>query len=99
MTKRIYLDNAATTYPKPANVAAAVSDYITNVGCNINRGGYESAYEAEDVVFDTRSRLRELFCAPDEKNVIFTSGVNEPQHNNQGDSRGWRPRYRDLDGA
>lgn len=73
--KRVYFDNAATTFPKPEKVADAVYDYIRNVGSNINRGGYSSAYDAEDVVIETRSRLKKMFNAPDERNVIFTSGV------------------------
>lgn len=73
--RRIYFDNAATSFPKPAGVAEAVLDFMTKVGSNINRGGYSSAYEAEDTVFDTRSRIKQLFNAPDERNVIFTSNV------------------------
>ncbi|MCR5332325.1 MAG: aminotransferase class V-fold PLP-dependent enzyme [Lachnospiraceae bacterium] len=70
--RKVYFDNAATTFPKPKGVADAVYEYIENVGCNINRGSYEGAYAAADTVFDTRSRLKELFGAPDERNIIFT---------------------------
>lgn len=75
--KRVYFDNAATTYPKPSTVGRAVYDFITDIGCNINRGGYESAYEAEDVIADTRSRIRRLFGGSDERNVIFTMNVTQ----------------------
>ena len=37
----IYLDNGATSFPKPQEVADAVYEYMTKVGSNINRGGYE----------------------------------------------------------
>ncbi len=40
----IYLDNGATSYPKPDVVGDAVYDYIKNVGSNINRGGYAKVY-------------------------------------------------------
>lgn len=50
MMQRIYLDNAATSYPKPKEVARAVADYIDNIGCNVNRGGYAAAYSAAQVV-------------------------------------------------
>ena len=75
MRRRVYFDNAATTFPKPEGVADAVYNYIRNVGSNINRGGYSSAYEAQDIVMETRGRLKALFNAPDERNVIFTSGA------------------------
>ena len=76
MTKR-YLDNASTTYPKPQCVAEAVAHYITNVGCNVSRGGYETAYSAEEMVFETREWLAELFGASDCRCVAFTKNVTE----------------------
>ncbi len=76
MEKR-YLDNAATTFPKPPEVAEAVAAYITGLGCNINRGCYGSAYEAENMVFETREMLCRLYHGPDCKNVIFTKNVTE----------------------
>ena len=76
MTK-IYLDNAATSFPKPACVPEAVFDYMTRIGSNINRGGYETAYEAEELVYDTRLLLNRLFDGPDPKNVIFTKNITE----------------------
>lgn len=75
MKKRIYLDNAATSFPKPEGVVNAVTDFIVNVGSNINRGSYGSAYCAEDVVYDTRKRLCKMFGGPKAKNVVFTSGI------------------------
>lgn len=75
--KQIYLDNASTSFPKPTAVPKAVFDFMTNIGANINRGTYESAYSAEEVVFETREMLTELFNADDCKNVIFTKNVTE----------------------
>lgn len=72
-----YLDNAATTFPKPKEVADSVYQYMTEFGCNINRGCYASAYKVEEVVFDTRILLCELFDAQDAKNVVFTKNVTE----------------------
>ena len=43
--KKIYLDQASTTYPKPECVAKAVYEYMTGNGSNINRGCYENAYD------------------------------------------------------
>ena len=77
MMKKIYLDQASTTYPKPECVAQAVYEYMTGNGSNINRGCYENAYDTEEVVLETRELLCELFDGPDCKNVIFTKNVTE----------------------
>lgn len=74
---RIYLDNGATSFPKPEAVPAAVYEYMTEVGTNINRGGYQVAYDLEGLVFETRELLAELFGAPDCKNVVFTKNITE----------------------
>ena len=74
---RLYLDNAATTFPKPPAVARAVYDYILNSGANINRGCYETAYDVEEQVLETRELLCRLFHGPDCRNVIFTKNVTE----------------------
>lgn len=74
---KIYLDNAATTFPKPDCVSKAVFDYMTALGCNINRGCYSSAYEVEDVVFETRELLCRLFNGSSPKNVIFTANITQ----------------------
>ena len=75
--RKIYLDQASTTYPKPECVAKAVYEYMTGNGSNINRGCYENAYDTEEVVLETREYLSELFDGPDCKNVIFTKNVTE----------------------
>ena len=74
---RIYLDNGSTTFPKPKAVADAVYTYMTSVGSNINRGCYDSAYDVEELVFETRQMLAELFNGGDCKNVVFTKNVTE----------------------
>lgn len=75
--KKIYLDQASTTYPKPEYVAKAVYEYMTGNGCNINRGCYETAYDTEEVILETRELLCELFDGSDCKNVVFTKNVTE----------------------
>ena len=75
--KKIYLDQASTTYPKPECVAKAVYEYMTGNGCNINRGCYENAYDTEEVILETREMLCQLFDGPDCKNVVFTKNVTE----------------------
>lgn len=75
--KQIYLDNASTTFPKPREVADAVYQYMTGVGSNIGRGGYNSAYAAEEAVFVARQLLCDFFGGEDAKNVVFTKNVTE----------------------
>ena len=74
---KIYLDNASTTFPKPEAVARAVYQYMTAQGANINRGCYDSAYDVEELVFETRQMLCDLFHGGDCKNVVFTKNVTE----------------------
>ncbi len=75
--KKIYLDNASTSFPKPPQVADSVYHYMTQIGSNINRGCYNSAYTTEEIVFETRQLLTELFNGPDCKNVVFTKNITE----------------------
>ena len=75
--EKIYLDNASTTFPKPEVVAGAVYEYMTTQGANINRGCYDSAYDVEELVFETRQMLTDLFHGVDCKNVVFTKNVTE----------------------
>ena len=72
---RIYLDQASTSFPKAPGVAQAMMDYLTMNGVNVNRGCYSSAYSAEEVIYETRQLLAELFHFSRCKNVIFTSNV------------------------
>ena len=73
----LYLDNGATSFPKPAAVADAVYRYMTECGSNINRGGYSSAYDVEGLIFETRELLTEMFNGGDCKNVVFTENITE----------------------
>lgn len=71
----IYLDNAATSYPKPKEMLEQMTHFITEVGSNVNRGIYGNAYEAESIVFETRQKLCKLFDFPYEDHVVFTQSV------------------------
>ena len=75
--ERIYFDNASTSFPKAEGVAEAVYHYMKDCGCNINRGGYDEAYQAEEIVLRTRQQLTELFHGPDCRNVVFTRNITE----------------------
>ncbi len=73
--KRVYLDNGSTSYPKAPGVGQAVCDFIEHIGTNVNRGGYQEAYAAEDVIIETREKLCRLFNFDKLKNVIFTPSI------------------------
>lgn len=77
MNVLIYLDNAATTYPKPDSVIQAVSDYMKNCGASPGRGGYDSAMDASSIVFECRENLAALFHVPNPERIIFTKNSTE----------------------
>lgn len=72
----IYLDNAATTHPKPPGVAEAVVRAIETFG-NGGRGTHDDALSAARVVYETRVRLAALFGCPRPDHVAFTANVTE----------------------
>ncbi|MHC1747116.1 MAG: aminotransferase class V-fold PLP-dependent enzyme [Cellulosilyticaceae bacterium] len=75
--EKIYLDNASTSFPKPLGMVENMMNFMNTIGCNINRGGYQSAYTTAEIVFETRERLCALFHFPDSKNVVFTGSVTQ----------------------
>lgn len=73
----VYMDNGATSFPKAPGVAESMSDYILNVGTNVNRGAYSSSFKAENIIYETRELLCELFRFNKPENVIFTKNITE----------------------
>lgn len=71
----VYLDNAATSYPKAPGVASAMADYVEKVGATINRSSYASAQEAGLVTLSLRERLCHLFNHPDPTHAVLTPGA------------------------
>lgn len=72
--EQIYLDNAATSYPKPAQVAEQMAQYITQVGATINRSVYGRAQQAAEITLELRIRLAKLFGVQSATHVILTPG-------------------------
>lgn len=70
----IYLDNAATSFPKPPAVGARMREYVDEVGASVGRGSYEAAQQAELVTLRLRQRLCALFGFADPSHVILTPG-------------------------
>ncbi len=75
--KKVYLDNGATSFPKAPGVAESISNYILNIGTNVNRGFYNLSYQAENTVFETRELICKLFNFNKSENVIFTKNITE----------------------
>lgn len=77
--KRVYLDQAATSFPKGKGVVESMSEFMNQIGTNINRGGYEDAYETAGLVYETREQLCRFFdfmpIPSVVKNVIFTPNI------------------------
>lgn len=71
----IYLDNAATSFPKATGVSDAMKDYLDNVCANVGRGSYERAQEAGLSVFETREKIASLFDHANAKHIFFTPGM------------------------
>ena len=68
----IYLDNAATTYPKPPSVINAVSRFMNDYGGNAGRGAHKLAMLAAECIYDCRVSVADLFGAKDPSGVVFT---------------------------
>ena len=66
-----YFDNAATTFPKPESVYAAMDEFYRRSGGSAGRGGYGKALSARSLVDETRQLVRDLLHCP-AKQVIFT---------------------------
>ncbi len=73
--KRIYFDNGSTAFPKAPGVSDAIKALLDNGAFNINRGGYEEAYEISGRVLETRELLCRMFDFDRARNVIFTPSV------------------------
>jgi len=73
----IYLDNGATSFPKPPAVAAAMAHYLLEVGGSPGRSGHRLSQEAARVVFACREALAELFGAPDSRRIVFTLNATQ----------------------
>ncbi len=70
----VYLDNAATSFPKPPAVGARMREYVDEVGASVSRGSYQAAQQAELVTLRLRQRLCALFGFADPSHVILTPG-------------------------
>lgn len=73
----IYLDNAATTFPKPESVYKAIDRTLRETGASPNRGGYRQSLDAARILFEARESLAALFGVSDSSRFIFTHSATE----------------------
>lgn len=73
----IYLDNAATSHPKPETVYRAVDRALREIGASPGRGGYRRGLEATHILFETRETLAGLFGIRDSSRIAFTGNATE----------------------
>lgn len=73
----IYLDNAATSFPKPPSVVKAVNNAILKYGGNPGRGTNRMAVESYRQIFRVRESVADFFGISDSSRVIFTSNATE----------------------
>lgn len=73
----IYLDNAATTFPKPEQVYRAIDNALREIGVGPGRGSYRRGVEASRLLFEAREGIAALFGITDSARVIFTHSATE----------------------
>jgi len=71
MTKMIFLDNGATSFPKPEEVYRFMDHFFRNFGVNPGRSGYDLCMEAGLVVEETRKLLTDFFHGTDPNRLCF----------------------------
>ena len=73
----IYLDNAATTYPKPEQVYDSIMDCMKNYCANPGRAGHKMAMRAAREIYDARENIAKLFNIDNPMNIIFTNNATD----------------------
>jgi cysteine desulfurase / selenocysteine lyase len=73
----IYLDHAATSWPKPQEVIRAMADFLDRAGGNPGRAGHRLSIEAGRIVYGVRETLAQFFNAPDPLRIVFTANATQ----------------------
>ncbi|PKN69097.1 MAG: cysteine desulfurase [Deltaproteobacteria bacterium HGW-Deltaproteobacteria-12] len=73
----IYFDNAATSWPKPPEVSAAMQKYMRKIGANPGRSGHRLSVDAARIIYDTREKLAQLFNVVDPIRIVLTKNATE----------------------
>ena len=77
ISRVIYLDNAATTYPKPRSVLERMIEIYAQIGVSPGRGGYDLSVEADRMVNKVRFKLAKFFGSSDPDRVIFAGNATD----------------------
>ena len=77
MENLIYLDNAATSYPKPSEVYDFMYEFYKKHGVNPGRSGYDATLETEEVVHNTRKMLTNFFNGTDPNRLTFSYNASD----------------------
>ncbi|MCK4602146.1 MAG: aminotransferase class V-fold PLP-dependent enzyme, partial [Phycisphaerae bacterium] len=77
MTERIYMDNSATSFPKPDAVTAAMVDFARNCGASAGRGAYGEARYCEKIIATCRERVARLINAESPERIVFAMNCSE----------------------
>jgi cysteine desulfurase/selenocysteine lyase len=75
--RRLYLDNAATSFPKPRAVIDAMVRYATELGASAGRGAYAEAVESARILHECRRRLNALFNGQRPEQFVFTLNCSD----------------------
>ena len=75
--RRLYLDNAATSFPKPRAVLEAMSRYALELGASAGRGAYAEAIETASLLNECRRRLNRLFHGERPEHFVFTLNCSD----------------------
>jgi cysteine desulfurase/selenocysteine lyase len=77
MSADVYLDNAATSWPKPPVVLEAIKDFLENAGGNVGRAGHKRSIASARAVSLARERVTDLLGGESPDNLIFTKNATE----------------------
>jgi len=77
MEKIIYMDNAATSWPKPEETMKAMAEYFHSIGASPGRSAHRMSLDAGRVVLDARESVSELFGVKNPLRVVFTKNATE----------------------
>jgi len=77
MSQLIYLDNCATSHPKPRAVATAMANTVTNVAGNPGRSFHKASLAATRILFQAREAAAELLGLDHPERLVFTRGATE----------------------
>ena len=77
LPRRLYMDNAATSFPKPKGVIEAMVRYATELGASAGRGAYREAVETANILGECRRRLNQLFHGEKAEHFVFTLNCSD----------------------